>query len=89
MTLTNPMTILSFGAVFASLGLVGPAANYTTAAMLVGGVFCGSALWWLVLSSGVAAVSARIDAQALRWVSVVSGLVIEALGWIVLMGAWR
>jgi threonine/homoserine/homoserine lactone efflux protein len=89
LTLTNPMTILSFGAVFAGLGLVGPTGNYAAAAMLVAGVFCGSALWWLVLSSGVAAVAARVEARALRWVNWVSGLVLEAFGWIVLVGAWR
>jgi threonine/homoserine/homoserine lactone efflux protein len=89
LTLTNPMTILSFGAVFAGLGLLGTAGNYAAAAMLVAGVFCGSALWWLVLSSGVAAVAARVAAPALRWLNWISGLVLEGFGWIVLVGAWR
>ncbi|MBS1966520.1 MAG: LysE family transporter, partial [Chloroflexi bacterium SZAS-1] len=50
LTLTNPTTILSFLAVFAGLGLASAAGNYGAAALLVLGVFIGSALWWLLLS---------------------------------------
>src|SRR5881396_291761 len=53
LTLTNPMTILSFAGVFAGLGFGGGATDYAGAALLVSGVFLGSALWWLLLSAGV------------------------------------
>src|SRR6266516_6335969 len=53
LTLTNPLTILSFAAVFAGLGLGGGTTDYAGAAWLVLGVFLGSALWWLLLSAGV------------------------------------
>src|SRR5215467_10551272 len=42
LTLTNPMTILSFVAIFAGLGLAS-GADFKGAAMLVTGVFAGSA----------------------------------------------
>jgi threonine/homoserine/homoserine lactone efflux protein len=58
-TLTNPMTILSFVAVFAGLGL-GSSPNYLAASVLVTGVFIGSALWWLLLSSGVGLFRSRV-----------------------------
>lgn len=59
LTLTNPATIVSFIAVFATLG--GDAATTTSAALvMVGGVLSGSALWWLVLALGVAGVRHRI-----------------------------
>src|SRR6266851_4616035 len=49
LTLSNPMTILSFGAIFAGLGLGSLAASSTAEALeLVLGVFGGSAAWWLV-----------------------------------------
>src|SRR5690242_16206394 len=48
LTLTNPMTILSFAAVFASIGLAVPP-DYFSAGLMVAGVFTGSALWWLLL----------------------------------------
>ena len=53
LTLTNPATILSFVAVFAGLGLAGGEGGYLAASVLVGGVFLGSALWWLILSGTV------------------------------------
>jgi threonine/homoserine/homoserine lactone efflux protein len=43
LTLTNPMTILSFAAIFAGLGLTATTGNYV-AGVLVLGVFTGSAL---------------------------------------------
>jgi threonine/homoserine/homoserine lactone efflux protein len=80
LTLTNPTTILSFAAVFSSLGLVGTRAGYLAASVLVLGVFLGSALWWLGLSGGVGACRDRIGPGALRWVNPVSGALITAFG---------
>ena len=74
LTLTNPATILSFTAIFAGLGLVG--VGYTAAGLLVVGVFLGSALWWLLLSSGVSLLRARFNARMLRAVNIVSGLLL-------------
>ncbi len=74
LTLTNPATIISFAAVFAGLGLVG--VGYTVAGLTVAGVFCGSALWWLLLSGGVSLLRARFDARAMRIVNLVSGLLL-------------
>jgi putative LysE/RhtB family amino acid efflux pump len=47
LTLTNPMTILSFGAMVASAGADAPA-------HFVLGVFLGSMLWWAMLSTTAA-----------------------------------
>ncbi len=80
LTLTNPMTILSFAAIFAGLGLGAAAGDYYQAAELVLGVFCGSALWWLLLSGGVSLLRARFDPHALRWVNRISGGIILAFG---------
>jgi threonine/homoserine/homoserine lactone efflux protein len=54
LTLTNPMTILSFVAVFAGMGL-GTVPNYFSAGALVAGVFVGSADWMRLVNrvSGV------------------------------------
>ncbi|HEX4840498.1 MAG TPA: LysE family transporter [Rhabdochlamydiaceae bacterium] len=53
LTITNPMTILSFLAVFAGLGLSSVHGDYFQAGGLVLGVFLGSAAWWLLLSEGL------------------------------------
>ena len=74
------MTIISFAAIFAGLGIASANSNYLTAATLVVGVFLGSALWWLILSGGVAVLRSRVDAFALRWFNRISGVVIAVFG---------
>jgi threonine/homoserine/homoserine lactone efflux protein len=80
LTLTNPMTILSFAGVFAGLGLGSGTGDYPAAAFLIAGVFIGSAAWWLLLSGGVGLFREKLDAQHLRWVNRFSGLIIAAFG---------
>jgi threonine/homoserine/homoserine lactone efflux protein len=85
LTLTNPMTILSFIAVFASLGVASVGGDYGSAAVLVLSVFAGSALWWFGLSGLVSLLRSRIDARALRWVNRVSGVIIAGFGLLALV----
>ena len=89
LTLTNPATILSFVAIFAGLGAGTAGDGYGMAARLVAGVFTGSALWWLVLSTGVGLVRGRLDAARLRWVNRLSGAVIGAFGVLALLSVRR
>ncbi len=85
LTVTNPMTIISFAAIFAGLGIANANGNYRTAATLVAGVFLGSALWWLVLSGGVAWLRSRVNSFALQWVNRFSGVIITAFGLVALL----
>ena len=85
LTLTNPMTILSFMAVFASLGVANAGGGYGSAAILVLSVFIGSALWWFGLSGLVSLFRSRIDARALQWVNRVSGVIIAGFGLLALV----
>ncbi len=84
LTLTNPSTIISFAAVFASVGLAETAGSYAKAASFVAAVFTGSALWWLALSSAVSLARARVTPGAVRWINRGSGLVLIAFG----VSAW-
>jgi threonine/homoserine/homoserine lactone efflux protein len=59
LTLANPMTILSFLAIFAGLGLAG-ARDIGTAASIVLGVFLGSTLWWIFLCGLAARIGPRL-----------------------------
>jgi threonine/homoserine/homoserine lactone efflux protein len=85
LTLTNPMTILSFAAIFAGLGVGSQTANYLFAATLVLGVFTGSALWWLILSSGVSLLGQKIESRRLQWVNRISGIIIIIFGLLALL----
>lgn len=80
LTLTNPITILSFVAIFAGLGLASEQNDYWTAVLIVAGVFCGSALWWLLLSGGVSLFRQRIGPVAMRWINRIAGAIIGAFG---------
>ena len=75
-------------AVFAGLGL-GASPNYRAAGALVLGVFMGSTMWWLLLSSGVALMQSRIDAAWMQGINRISGLIILAFGVYSLMIVWR
>lgn len=86
LTITNPATILSFAAVFAGLGIASTG-SYAATAFLVAGVFLGSALWWLLLSSGVSALRSRLDTRALIWVNRLSGGILLAFGLVALISA--
>jgi threonine/homoserine/homoserine lactone efflux protein len=79
LTLTNPMTILSFVAIFAGLGL-GPSGGYGAAGALVAGVFTGSALWWLLLSTAAAWFRSRVNRGWMLLVNRLSGVIIFAFG---------
>ena len=85
LTLTNPVTILSFAAMFAGIGL--PEDGLGGAVVLVLGVFAGSALWWLLLSGLVGLFRDRLGVGVLRWVNRVSGTAIAAFGVVALLGA--
>jgi threonine/homoserine/homoserine lactone efflux protein len=80
LTLTNPATILSFVAIFAGVGLAGARSGYATAALLVAGVFCGSALWWFILSGGVSLLRGKLTPARLAWVNRLSGIILCAFG---------
>ena len=86
LTMTNPMTIISFAAIFAGLGIVGRGG--ADAALLTLGVFCGSASWWVLLTAVVAALRTRVTVRWLTWVNRVSGVVLLAFAAISLASAF-
>ena len=83
LTLANPVTLLGFAAMFAGLG-VAPMGMLSSAdgaaAALVLGVFLGSALWWLALSSLIRRLRPYIGAHTLTVINRISGTVLTAFG---------
>jgi threonine/homoserine/homoserine lactone efflux protein len=78
LTMTNPMTILSFAAAFAGLGIV--AGSGGEAALLTVGVWCGSALWWVILTAVVAGLRSRVTIRVLTWINRATGALLLAFG---------
>lgn len=54
--------------------------SYAAAATLVTGVFVGSGLWWLFLSSSIALMRHRISSGWMQAINRVSGSLIVAFG---------
>ncbi len=74
------MTILSFLAVFAGLGLTEFSAGYGSAIFLVLGVLLGSTCWWLILSEGVTLFRKKVSQRVMEWINRIAGTLIMAFG---------
>lgn len=79
LTVTNPMTILSFAAVFAGLGIASDA-DYQTAMALVTGVIAGSAVWWFILSWLASRFTGQLDYRHMVIVNRMSGMIVAGFG---------
>lgn len=84
LTFSNPVTILSFVAIYAGWHVPSLDGQYIAATTLTAGVFIGSALWWIALFIGLEAFHEKFNLRFLFWVHRVSGAIIAALGVIVL-----
>ncbi|MGC8658008.1 MAG: LysE family translocator [Desulfomonilaceae bacterium] len=80
LTLTNPLTIVSFAAIFAATGVVIVPGEYYGTASLILGVFGGSSMWWLILSGLVSLFHGKLDAGGILIVNKISGALIASFG---------
>ncbi|RCX23562.1 threonine/homoserine/homoserine lactone efflux protein [Fontibacillus phaseoli] len=86
LTLTNPMTLISFAALAAGLGTPSITSSWEGAAAFSAGIWLGSALWWSVLTTTVNLFRKRLLAPAaIRTVDLASALILTGMGvWSVL-----
>jgi threonine/homoserine/homoserine lactone efflux protein len=73
LTLSNPMTVLSFAALVAGAGAASPA-------WFIAGVFAGSLAWWALLSTLAAALRRQFPESAMRWLNRASAVVLLVFG---------
>lgn len=86
LTLSNPLTIFSFAAMLGGLN-TGAVSEFRLGAFaLVLGVFTGSALWWLALSTAVHFLRGLATSSILVWVNRVAGAAIAIFG---ILMTWR
>jgi threonine/homoserine/homoserine lactone efflux protein len=97
-TLSNPVTILTFIAVFTGLDVAGPGGQigspereFAGITALVIGVFLGSTLWWLVLTQGVGMFRHHFfgAGQTTRWPNFIAGSLIIVFGLYALSAVFR
>ena len=86
LTITNPITILAFLAIFAGIGFAGSEATLAGAALLVLGVWLGSLLWWAGLATGAGMLRLSIERKHLVWINHGSGGILVLCG-VALLGS--
>lgn len=70
LTITNPMTILSFVGIFASIG-TGSSSTLESIAMVVG-IFLGSMTWWCILGATISKIKHKLPktwCERIKWIS--------------------
>lgn len=85
LTLTNPATIISFTVIFAGLGFANTNGNYLAPVFLVLGVFLGSSIWWLTLSTIVGLLRKKFTLTWMVWVNRLAGSIIFGFGVVALL----
>ena len=79
-TISNPITIFAFLAIFAGLGFTESASTTGRAGLMVAGIFVGAALWWILLSGAVAWQRHRVSERTLAVIKGASGYLILGFG---------
>jgi len=86
LTLSNPVTILFFGLVFTSLGLV--KSNILHMLTIVGGVFLGACTWWFILVSLVSTFRNLFKLRVIFWINKAAGILIVCFGIFAIVNAF-
>ncbi len=80
LAITNPITMLTFAGLFVTLGVTEAGASVGNAAILVTGVFLGSALWWFALASTANLARPYLDGSYQRLVTRISAAILIGFG---------
>lgn len=76
LTLTNPLIILGFVAIFVGLGLGDMGDNWANAALISLGIWSGSSMWWGIVSFGSAKLTRNLSDNYLENINKVSALIL-------------
>lgn len=74
LTLSNPMTVLAYVAVMASIQI--NSADFKHAWVFAAPVFLGSFIWWFFLASMASLLKSRLQDKHLHWISMGSGMLL-------------
>ncbi len=88
-TITNPLAVFLFIALFASLGVVTEGTNFLLSLVATSGVFIGAILWWYTLTSLVDIFRSRFRLKQLWWINKISGAAIFIIGAVAIIGLIR
>lgn len=88
-TITNPLAVFLFIALFASLGVVAERTNLLLSLVATSGVFVGAILWWYILTTLVDTFRSKFRLKQLWWINKISGAAIFTIGAVAIIGLLR
>jgi threonine/homoserine/homoserine lactone efflux protein len=88
LTVSNPMAIFFFVAMFAGVNLASGPMNFFFVGLVVAGVFVGTSSWWFILTTTVNIFRHRFRLKSIWWLNKVSGVVIFFLGIAAILSVW-
>lgn len=80
LTLTNPLTIISFAGIYAGLGIGNESSSVNNALIMTSGVFLGSLAWWFILSLTVSIFRDKMTSTSFLWLNKIAGTVLFGFG---------
>lgn len=80
LAVTNPITLIAFAGLLATLGITEAGASVGNASLLVAGVFLGSAGWWLAISTTAGVFRPFVDGTYQVWMNRVSAGILFFFG---------
>jgi threonine/homoserine/homoserine lactone efflux protein len=89
LTLSNPVTILSFAAIYSGFGFGYQIESITESTWMIFGVFLGSSLWWVILSGVVGILRSRFTKPLLMWINRFSGGAITVFGIVIVLAVLK
>jgi threonine/homoserine/homoserine lactone efflux protein len=88
LTLSNPMAIFFFLAMFTGVNLASGTMSYFNLFIMVAGVTMGSSLWWFLLSTVVSLFRHRFRLKNIWWMNKIAGVIIFFLGIAAILSVW-
>jgi threonine/homoserine/homoserine lactone efflux protein len=80
LTLSNPITVFVFGAIFAGFSVIPTKSHWYELFELVAGIFLGALLWWTVLVTVVNMFRKKFRLRRLWWMNKIMGAIITLFG---------
>ncbi|MGE0255311.1 MAG: LysE family translocator [Alphaproteobacteria bacterium] len=88
LTITNPVTLITFASLLATFGLTNVIETRARATALVGGVFLGSLVWWLAIALAANLFRPMVEGGNGSWMRYVSAGILGAFALWALVTAW-